>query len=446
MSERTRDGTGESLVERFRRAEGYIHPGWGEREYTNWIDEQLSWKEACYIGDWSFISDLEVSGPEAIDLLADISVNSFEEFPVGKGKHIVQCNEEGKVVAEGVVRRVAEDAFILHSTPGYWTQFNLERGNYDATSRELDLFKLQVQGPTSIDVLESVAEGSLRHIEFIRFGTVQIAGHDVTAFRMGMAGELGFELQGPQEHADEISETIVAAGQDYGIRRLGGRTASINHLEAHFPPRGRVFIPAILDDAREEYQAWLRENMHRVSRDILTYPIEGSFEADDISAWYRSPVELGWENRIAFDHDFIGREALEAEVENPRRAMVTLAWDDEDVIDVYRSLFEDSTPHKFMEMPNKQKWVMESDRVEDDGNLVGVSTFRGYSYYFRKMLSLCTIDVEYSEPGTEVTIVWGEGEDPLSPSVETHVPKEVRATVAPAPYKEDKRFGALTGS
>ncbi|MGQ4556533.1 aminomethyl transferase family protein [Halobellus sp. GM3] len=435
MSESPIGTGGESYVERMRAEPGYIHPGWRQREFTNWIDEQIAWKETCYIGDWSFISDLEVSGPEAIDLLADLSVNSFENFAVGQGKHIVQCNEDGKVLAEGVVRRTGEETFILHSTPSYWTEFNLQRGDYDATCRELDLFKFQVQGPNSLQVLEAVADGSLRDIEFIHFGPIDISGREVTAFRMGMAGELGFELQGPQEYADEIWDHIVDAGSEYGLRRLGGRTASINHLEACFPPRGRVFIPAIVAPEMAAYQRWLLEDMDRVSRDILTYPIEGSFDADDISAWFRSPVELGWENRIAFDHDFLGREALEAEVENPRRTLVTLVWDDADVVDVYASLFRDGEPYKFMDMPNKQQWKMESDRVLVDAETVGVSTFRGYSYYFREMLSLCTIDVAHAEPGTAVTVVWGEPDGPQ---------KEIDATVAPAPYKPDRRFGDLT--
>ena len=62
--------------------------------------------------------------------------------------------------------------------------------------------------------------------------------------------------------------------------------------------------------------------------------------------------------------------------------------------------------------------------------LVGLTTSRGYSYYYRQMLSLCTIDVEHSELGTEVTVIWGNPDEPQ---------KEIRTTVARAPYKEDKR-------
>jgi vanillate/3-O-methylgallate O-demethylase len=73
-----------------------------------------------------------------------------------------------------------------------------------------------------------------------------------------------------------------------------------------------------------------------------TFNIAGSFEANQVSACYRSPVELGWENRIRFDRDFIGRQALEEELARPRRVIRTLVRNADDVIDVYASLFRPS--------------------------------------------------------------------------------------------------------
>src|SRR5262249_45392040 len=63
----------------------------------------------------------------------------------------------------------------------------------------------------------------------------RIAGHEVLALRQSVAGELGYELQGPAKYAPEVYCAILEAGKDFAIRRLGGRTAFINHLEAYFP-------------------------------------------------------------------------------------------------------------------------------------------------------------------------------------------------------------------
>jgi vanillate/3-O-methylgallate O-demethylase len=110
--------------------------------------------------------------------------------------------------------------------------------------------------------------------------------------------------------------------------------------------------------------------------------------------------------------------------------MVTLVWDSEDVIEVFASLFRSGEPFEPMEMPRDLLGRMCVDDVLRDGVSIGASTSRCYSHFFRQMLSLCTIDVRASEPGTKVTVVWGAPGGPQ---------KRVRATVAPAPYKRDNR-------
>jgi vanillate/3-O-methylgallate O-demethylase len=128
------------------------------------------------------------------------------------------------------------------------------------------------------------------------------------------------------------------------------------------------------------------------------------------------------------DH-YLGHDALEAEKAQPPRVIRTLVWNADDVTDVFASLFrKNEKNYTFMDMPRDQRGFMWADRVEVDGRLVGVTTSRGYSHWFREMISLCPIDVAYSEPGTEVQITWGNPGDPK---------KVIRATVAPAPYKQD---------
>jgi vanillate/3-O-methylgallate O-demethylase len=110
--------------------------------------------------------------------------------------------------------------------------------------------------------------------------------------------------------------------------------------------------------------------------------------------------------------------------------MRTLVWNADDVVDVYASMFRDARPYDYMDMPRDQRGFMYADKVIQNGKVVGVSTSRGYSYYFREMLSLCTLDVTCCEPGSEVMVIWG---NPGGPQ------KEIRAKVAPAPYKTDNR-------
>ena len=412
--------------------EGHFTTRWGLPEYTDWIDETNSWKEACYIGDWSFLWERWFEGPDALKLFSDISVNSFAKFDIGQSKHVIHCDDDGKVIHEGILSRLGAEKFMLFGRGCFWADYKLRHGNYCATSRADDWFNFQVSGPKAIYVVEKAAKQNLRDVKFMHSGKIRIAGCELLALRQGMAGEIGFELQGPADFSKAVYEAILEAGREFGIRRLGGRAVFINHLEACFPTIITDYCPALFGDKMDEYRA---EFAAAMPASTVTFNIAGSFEADNITAWYRSPVELGWGKNVKFDHDFIGRAALEQEVANPRRLMRTLVWNADDLKDVYGSLFDEAgVPYDYMEMPRDQRGFMYMDKVLKDGRLVGVSSSRGYSYYFRKMLSLCTIDVAHSEPGTEVEVVWG---NPGKPQ------KSIRATVAPAPYKKDNRRADL---
>ena len=72
--------------------------------------------------------------------------------------------------------------------------------------------------------------------------------------------------------------------------------------------------------------------------------------------------------------------------------------------------------------------------------MAGISTYTGYTYNERAMVSLAVVDSEHSAPGTEVTLVWGEEQGGTAkPTVERHRQVHVRATVAPAPISEAAR-------
>lgn len=410
-----------------RTPPGYFTSRWGQPEYTDWQDESLSWKETCYIGDWSFLWERRFKGPDVLKLLSDVSVNSFEKFAVDQSKHVIHTTEAGKIIAEGIATRLSDDEVMLFGRGTFWVDYQLRHGNYKVISKADDWFNFQVSGPTAIHVVEKACGQNLRDIKFMHNGRIKIAGCDVLALRQGMAGEIGYELQGDIARSQDVYQAIMEAGEEFGIRQLGGRTAFINHLEACFPTIVTDYLPAIFGEDMKDYLAEFKSAMPAFAS---TFNVAGSFEGDDISAWYRNPVELGWGKRIVLDHDFIGREALEAELANPKRAIRTLVWNAEDVADVHASLFRDGTPYDFMEMPRDQRGFMYADRVLKDDKLVGVTTSRGYSFSFRKMLSLCTVDVEHAEVGTEVVVVWG------NPG---HPQKHVRATIAPAPYKQDNR-------
>jgi glycine cleavage system aminomethyltransferase T len=399
-------------------------------EYTDWIDESISCKDTLHIGDWSPLAKMLVRGREALKFFSNIAVNSFTQFDVGQAKHIILCNCSGKVMGEGVLMKLAEEEYFFTSGPGVaWADYQFRKGSYDAEATQIGprQFILQIQGPNSLLVMEKATGENLRDIGFMRFRDTQIGNLRFKALRQGMSGEIGYELHGPIEHAQEIFNTLVAHGRDYGIRRLGGRSKMVTHVEACFPTPSVDYVPALFGEEEKEFMAtYFSANAQANYRKT-----DGSFEYSDISALYRTPLELGWRKNVKFDHDFIGRAALEPEVAAPKRTIVTLVWNAEDVASVYASLLsKNATPYLYMEMPRNILGCVFADKVMKDGKIVGVSTSRCYSYYFREMLSLCVIDIALAVPGADVTVIWGRPSGPQ---------REIRATVAPAPYKKDNR-------
>jgi len=405
-------------------------------EYTGWRDEQLSWKKSCYVhGNLNPSPTYRVKGRDAIKLFTETCVNSFANFPAGQGKHSIMCNEGGLNMMDGVLIRVGEDDFITYWMWPY-VEYALKKGNYNATGEHLtgQVFLFQVAGPRSLEVLETAAGDCLHDIEFMHHRLSRIDGKEVRILRVGMAGTLAYEVHGNIQDAWPIYEIIYKAGEPLGIRKLGYHTYMMNHTEDGFPQAYYHFPYPWEED--EGFSKFL---------DSVNYPLRfrnwnyrGS-TGSDLRQRYRNPVELGWGGMIKFDHEFVGRKALEKEMANPRRKMVTLVWNKEDVIDVYASQFEPGETYPLMDAPIHHPAiggpVMYADQVlQKDGKLVGISSGRAYSNYFREMISLSSIDVKYGNIGTEVIVVWG---DPGTRQ------KKIRAKVSRFPYLSDNRNEVL---
>jgi glycine cleavage system aminomethyltransferase T len=397
-------------------------------EYSGWRNEVMSWKKTCYLHTGlNPAFTYRVKGPEALRLFSDICVNGFTKFPIGTLKHGIMCNENGLILAHGVLLRVGEDEFITHYL-GLWTDYKLKTGKYDAIGEFInDEFIFQVAGPRSLEVLEVATRECLHDIRFAGHGMSRIEGMPVRVLRVGMAGTLGYEVHGKLKDVTAVYHAIMKAGEPFGITKLGRTAYTMNHTEDGFPQLF-VHFPAPLHEDTGFMQCQ-GEQWQRRPPPILA----GSMGAD-IRLRYRNPVELGWAHTIRFDHEFVGRGALEKEVSNPRRKMVTLVWNTDDVVDVYASQFRPGEAYMPMEASHSsqhrgrhQLWA---DQVLKNGKLVGVSSGRMYSYYYRQMISLCSLDTEHSTLDAEVTVLWGD------PGMRQ---KEIRATVSRFPYLNENR-------
>ncbi|WP_336023745.1 hypothetical protein [Halobellus salinisoli] len=414
-------------------------------EFTNWREEQSAWAESVALADLSHhMTDLHVEGPDALQLFADLGINDFSNFEPGQAKQFAATSPDGYLIGDGILFHLGENEFnLVGYGPINWVQFHLETGDYDAVAERDEhggvregppkTFRFQVQGPDALDLIKEVVDEPLPEVPFFNFRPVSIAGHEINALRHGMLNEPGFEFFGPWDVQEDVREAIVETGREYDIRQIGGMAYPTNVITAAWMS---IPLPAIYhdDETLREYREWLDADSFEGA-----LAIGGSLDSDDITDHYLTPVEAGHERFIDFDHDFVGKEALREEVENKERTRVTLVWDQEATEELYGgALFDDDTNYRFTELPIADWALTQSDTVLKDGELVGVANNTRYLYFEKRMFSLCSIDAEFAEPGTEVSILWGEPESG-NPRVEAHEQTEVKATVAPAPYFEDKR-------
>jgi vanillate/3-O-methylgallate O-demethylase len=416
-------------------------------EYTNWRDEQRAWRQTAVLFDQSHhMPELFLKGPDALKLLTYLGINSFANYQPGRAKQYICCNHNGQVIGESVLHYLGENSFELISGMQLqdWVAFNAETGGYDVTvTRDLQTaandagrtnFRFGMDGPNAEKIFVEVVEGDAPEIPFFRTARVRIAGCEVMALRHGMAGHKGVELSGAYADGPKVRAALLAAGEKYGLTPAG-RLAYFSS-----PSEGGWWaypLPAVYTDEKlRAFREWLPATSWAAKAQL-----SGSLRSSNIEDYYVTPWDIGVNRPMKFDHDFVGREALEKLADQPHRTKVTLVWNKEDVAAIQGSLHQPGVPYKKIELPVASYGFPQADAVRSpDGKLIGMAGFCGFTANEDEMVSLATVAGEYAEVGTQVLLIWGEPDGgSRKPHVEPHRQFEVRATVAPAPYAEAVR-------
>ena len=423
-------------------------------EYSNWRDEQRAWQQSCVLFNQSFhMTDLHVQGPDALKLFSDLGVNSFQNFTPGRAKQFVACNYDGYVIGDVILFYLEPELFNIVGRPSVhnWVQYHSEAGRYNVHLERDErsiarpgpivrkAYRYQVQGPNAMKLIEKVMGKPAPDLKFFHMTTITIAGRTVRALRHGMAGQPGWELFGPWADGEAVKNAIVEAGHEFDLRLVGARAYSSNTLESGWIPSP---MPAIYSGEKmKAYRQWLSAASYEAIASL-----GGSFYSDRIEDYYLTPWDLGYGAIVKFDHDFIGRDALEKMAGKPHRKKVTLALDNADVTRAIGTMFTKKDRTKYFDFPSAVYSTLPYDKVVRDGKLIGISTWCGYSANEGRMLTLAMLDSEHAEPGTEVTFIWGEeAGGSAKPTVERHVQTEIRAIVSPVPYSEVARTSYAQG-
>jgi aminomethyltransferase len=329
-------------------------------------------REAAALIDVSPLYKYLVTGPDATRLVDRVITRDAEKLAVGRVYYTSWCNEEGRVVDDGTVARLDDQAYRWTAADPSLRWFRLNARGLDVEIEDVSerVAALAVQGPLSRDVLEAATGTSWGDLRYFGRRESKVGRIPVDVSRTGYTGDLGYEVWVDSQHAVKVWDALVEAGRDYGVRPAGMLALDVSRIEA-----GLILIEVDFDSVR---------------RALIP---EQSF----------SPFELGILGRfVDFEKQasFVGRRALEHEQEHggPPRRLVGLQLEWEPLEELYRA--------KGLTPTLDPVASREPVPLHVRGRQVGKATSTTWSPVLKQVVALGSVDAAHSEPGTRIDVEW----------------------------------------
>ena len=313
--------------------------------FKNVGEESRAVRERVGFSEASNFAKYKVSGVGSASWLQGLFTNALPK--IGRTVLTAMLNPEGKIVGEFSISRIGEEEFFLFGSqaaeihhPRWFLAHLPKNSKIRFETLALSMVGLTVAGPRSRDVLQKLTSTSLatKDFPFMSFRRVNIGNAPVWLSRMTYTGDLGYEIWIAPEYQRYLFDLIWDAGKEFDMRLFGFRALITMRLEKNFG-------------------TWFREY-----RPIYT------------------PLEAGMERAMKFDHEFIGRAAVEAEMKTgPARKLVMFT------VDVDKDRPAD---------------VIGDEPVFHGGKVVGWITSGGYAHYSGVSLAMGYIPAELAKPGT----------------------------------------------
>ena len=184
-------------------------------QYSGIVDEHQAVRKDCGVFDVSHMGEVLVSGRDAERYVNHIFTNDVAGIPAGKILYGMMCYEDGGVVDDLLVYRMADDRFFLvinaSNIDKDWAWIEEQAKGYDVTlENQSDLYgELAVQGPQAEAVMEQVLGLPCSELTFYTFKEMG----DVLVSRSGYTGEDGFEIYADAEYINHCWDKLMASGR-----------------------------------------------------------------------------------------------------------------------------------------------------------------------------------------------------------------------------------------
>ncbi|MBN2067841.1 MAG: glycine cleavage system aminomethyltransferase GcvT [Candidatus Diapherotrites archaeon] len=311
--------------------------------YSTPLKEHNAVRQACGLFDTGHMGEIQVEGRDAEKLLQLLLIRDISGMKPGQMKLGVMCNAQGGILDDLTVYKFSEEKFwvVVNSAPYErdfgWVQGNARSFEVRVSGLREQTSKLDLQGPKSGLVLERLG-ADLNELKYYTFSQAEINGIECIASRSGYTGEKGFELYFMGDKAPEMWNAILEAGAEFGIEPCG-----------------------------------------LASRDTLRLEAAMMLYGQDIDEKH-SVLECPYEMLVAWEKQFIGKEALERQREsNIDKKLVGFQLLDRGI-------------------------ARHGHKLLDNGKEIGVVTTGNFSPTLKKSIGLGYIGVEFSKPGSEFEI------------------------------------------
>jgi len=212
-------------------------------EYSGVIDEHRAVRERVGLFDVSHMGEIEVRGPQALDLVQHVTVNDASKLKLGQAQYSALLYETGGFVDDILVHKVADEHYFLcvnASNQDKDYEHIAANNRFDATVENAGprFAQLAVQGPLATGVAQKFTDINLTPVKRYHFVDGHFSGVPARIARTGYTGEDGWEIYVAPEHAVRVWNEILTAGADFGILACGLGARNTLRMESAMPLYG----------------------------------------------------------------------------------------------------------------------------------------------------------------------------------------------------------------
>ena len=353
-------------------------------------------RNACALIDITPLYKYRVTGKDATKLVNRVITRDINKVAVGQVIYCCWCDEDGKVIDDGTITRLEENAYRWTAADPSLRWFRQNGLNMDVQIEDISekTAALALQGPTSAKLLKAVAEAEITNLKYFRMTRGKIAGVPVDISRTGYTGDLGYEIWIPWKDAVKVWDALMEKGKQFDIHAAG---------------------MLALDVARVEAGLLLIEVDYISSKKAM------------IPAQKYSPFELGFGKMVHLNKEnFVGKRALAVDAKKGvARQLVGLEVDWVEVEEQHDRF--GLTPAAPSQASRVAVPVYLGDRQ------VGKATTTAFSPLLKKLIALASVDTQFAKPGTQLQ---------MELTIEAQRLKTT-ARVVPLPFFSPKRKTAV---